>query len=151
MDLTLENFETFIVDEVMTFCHSCAECMTTIRQEIKNKNARSFIPRASPHRKIEGKKMALIGGFDVDMASTIDIFDGLEKSWTLSKKIIGGKNSSNESVTSVEYIDLKSGQKHPLKPLNQARCYFSAVALSRNFTIDLELRIQWEMGCRWWI
>ncbi|XP_077283283.1 kelch-like protein 20 [Arctopsyche grandis] len=143
----------FIVDEVMTFCHSCAECMTTIRQEIKNKNDKSFAPIETPRRKIQ--KMALVGGSGIDLANTIDIFDGLEKSWTLFKNIridkkrfasvlvgdwiviIGGKNSLNESVTSVEYIDLKSGQKQPLKPLNQARCIFSAVSLSRGSLTDV--------------
>ncbi|XP_077290877.1 kelch-like protein 25 [Arctopsyche grandis] len=144
----------FLVDEVMTFCHSCAECMTTIRQAIKNKNDKSFIPRETPRRKIKGKKMALVGGFDLDDTNTIDIFDGLENNWTLSKNIginkcrfasvvvgdwiviIGGENSSQESVTSVEYIDLKSGQKQPLKPLNQARKDFSAVTLSRGSSTD---------------
>ncbi|XP_077301923.1 kelch-like protein 25 [Arctopsyche grandis] len=145
----------FLVNEVMTFCHSCAECMIAIRQEIKNKNDKSFIPRETPCRKIKGKKMALVGGFDLDMASTIDIFDGLENNWTLSKNIginkcrfasvvvehwiviIGGKNSSKELVTSVEYIDLKSGQKQPLQPLNQARQDFSAVTLSRGSSTDV--------------
>ncbi|XP_077292662.1 kelch-like protein 7 [Arctopsyche grandis] len=143
----------FIVDEVMTFCHSCAECMTAIRQEIKNKNEKSFIQRETSRRKKQ--KMALVGGWSVDMASTIDIFDRLEKSWTLSKDIginkdrfasvvvgdwiviIGGMNFSDETVTSVEYIDLKSGQKQPLKPLNQAHVDFSAVTLRRDSFTDI--------------
>ncbi|XP_077301912.1 kelch-like protein 25 isoform X2 [Arctopsyche grandis] len=149
--LSLLSME-FLVDEVMTFCHSCAECMTTIRQTIKNKNDKSFIPRETPRRKIKGKKMAVVGGLDFEDANTIDIFDGLENNWTLSKNIginkcrfasvvvedwiviIGGKNSSKESV---EYIDLKSGQKQPLKPLNQARHDFSAVTLSCGLSTDV--------------
>ncbi|XP_077294581.1 ectoderm-neural cortex protein 1-like [Arctopsyche grandis] len=150
--LSLLSME-FIVNEVMTFCHSCAECMTTIRQEIINKNDKSFVPRETPRRKIQ--KMALVGGRNIDMANTIDIFDGLMNSWTLSKNIginkswfasvlvgdwifiIGGKNSSGQSVTSVEYIDLKSGEKKPLKPLNQARHHFSAVTLRRGSSTDV--------------
>ncbi|XP_077298388.1 kelch-like protein 41b isoform X2 [Arctopsyche grandis] len=140
----------FIINVVMTFCHSCAECMTTIRQEIINKNDKSFVPRETPRSKIQ--KMALVGGWGIHVANTIDIFDGLNNSWTLSKNIginkhsfasvlvgdwiviIGGYNSSNESV---EYIDLKSGQKQPLKPLNQARYDLSAVTLRRDSSTDV--------------
>ncbi|XP_077289973.1 kelch-like protein diablo [Arctopsyche grandis] len=108
----------FIVNEVMTFCLSCAECMTTIRQEIINKNDKSFVPRETPRRIIQ--KMALVGGSNLDEANTIDIFDELKNSWSLSKNIginkyyfasvlmgdwiliIGGKNSSWRTLTSVE-------------------------------------------------
>ncbi|XP_077284071.1 kelch-like protein 7 [Arctopsyche grandis] len=152
--LSLLSME-FFIDEIITFCHSCAECMTTLRQAIKDKNDKSFIARETPRRKIKGIKMALVGGFDFDMANTIDIFDGLKNSWTLSKNIginkhsfasvvvgdwiviIGGKNSSWDTLTSVEYIDLKSGQKQPLKPLNQARSYFSAVTLRHGSSTDV--------------
>ncbi|XP_077294579.1 kelch-like protein 7 isoform X2 [Arctopsyche grandis] len=152
--LSLLSME-FIVNEVMTFCHSCAECMTTIRQEIINKNDKSFIPRETPRKKIKGYKMALVGGNHLNTANTIDIFDGLKNSWTLSKNIginkkwfasvlvgdwifiIGGEDSSGQSVTSVEYIDLKSGEKKPLKPLNQARLWFSAVTLRRGSSTDV--------------
>ncbi|XP_077294027.1 kelch-like protein 25 [Arctopsyche grandis] len=133
----------FLVDEVITFCHSCAECLSSIRQVIKDKDDKFYIQRDTPRRKKE--KIALIGGNYLDPANTIDIYDGAQKSWTLSKDIginkiffssvvvgdwmviIGGHNSSDASLTSVEYIDLKNGQKHPLKPLNQARSQFSAV------------------------
>ncbi|XP_077301761.1 kelch-like protein 35 isoform X2 [Arctopsyche grandis] len=142
----------FLVGEVLTLCLSCAECIATIRQVIKDKTDTSFIPRDTPRRTIKGDKMALVGGNDLDMASTIDIFDGIDKSWTLSKSIginkynfasavvghwiviIGGQNSSSESVTSVEYIDLKSGQYQILKPLNQARHGFKAVTLRRDLS-----------------
>ncbi|XP_077299923.1 kelch-like protein 23 [Arctopsyche grandis] len=152
--LSLLSME-FIVDDVMTFCHSCAECLTTIRKEIKNKNDKYFVPRETPRRKIKGYKIALVGGWNIDEANTIDIFDGLKNSWTLSKNIginesyfasvlvgdwiliIGGWNSSNATVTSVEYIDLKSGEKKPLKPLNQARYGFSAVTLRRGSSTDV--------------
>ncbi|XP_077289617.1 ectoderm-neural cortex protein 1-like isoform X2 [Arctopsyche grandis] len=150
--LSLLSME-FIVYEVMTFCNSCAECMTTIRQEIINKNDKSLVPRETPRRIIQ--KMALVGGWRIYEANTIDIFDGLKNSWTLSKNIginkssfasvlvgdwiliIGGEDSSYESVTSVEYIDLKSGEKKPLKPLNQARYLFSAVTLRRGSSTDV--------------
>ncbi|XP_077295970.1 kelch-like protein 7 [Arctopsyche grandis] len=151
--LSLLSIE-FFIDEVITFCHSCAECMTSLRQEFKDKIDKSTMQRETPRRKKE-KKMALVGGSNLDTANTIDIYDELNKSWTLFKNIginkyhfasvvlgdwiviIGGKNSSNELVTSVEYIDLKSGQKHPLKPLNQARYIFSAVTLRRNSSADV--------------
>ncbi|XP_077294515.1 kelch-like protein 7 [Arctopsyche grandis] len=118
--LSLLSME-FFVDEVITFCHSCAECMTTLRQSIKNKNDKFFIQRENPRRK-KGKKMALVGGSNFDMANTIDIFDGLTKSWTLSKDIgidkrhfasilvgdwmviIGGENSLWKSLSSVTYL-----------------------------------------------
>ncbi|XP_077289486.1 kelch-like protein 25 [Arctopsyche grandis] len=152
--LSLLSME-FFIDEVLTFCHSCADCMTTLRQAVKDKNDKSFVPRETPRSKIKGYKMALVGGWDIDMANTIDIFDGLKNSWTLSKKIginkssfasvlvgdwiliIGGLNSSNGSMTSVEYIDLKSGEKKPLKPLNQDRYLFSAVTLRRGSSTDV--------------
>ncbi|XP_077289665.1 kelch-like protein diablo [Arctopsyche grandis] len=47
--LSLLSME-FVVDEVMTFCHWCAECMTTIRQGIKDKNDKNFNHRESPRR-----------------------------------------------------------------------------------------------------
>ncbi|XP_077289491.1 kelch-like protein 24a [Arctopsyche grandis] len=152
--LSLLSME-FFIDEVLTFCHSCADCMTTLRQAVKDKNDKSFVPRETPRSKIKGYKMALVGGWDIDMANTIDIFDGLKNSWTLSKNIginksyfasvlvgdwiliIGGKNSSWRAMTSVEYIDLKSGEKKPLKPLNQARYWFSAVTLRRGSSTDV--------------
>ncbi|XP_077289473.1 kelch-like protein 25 [Arctopsyche grandis] len=152
--LSLLSME-FFIDEVLTFCLSCAECMTTLRQAVKDKKDKSFVPRETPRSKIKGYKMALVGGWDIDMANTFDIFDGLKNSWTLSKNIginksdfasvlvggwiliIGGYNSSNGSMTSVEYIDLKSGEKKPLKPLNQARYWFSAVTLRRGSSTDV--------------
>ncbi|XP_077290105.1 kelch-like protein 23 [Arctopsyche grandis] len=150
--LSLLSME-FFIDEVLTFCHSCADCMTTLRQAVKDKKDKSFVPRETPRRIIQ--KMALVGGNYLDVANTIDIFDGLKNSWSLSKNIginkssfasvlvgdwiviIGGYNFSNGSMTSVEYIDLKSGQKKPLKPLNQARYDFSAVTLRRGSSTDV--------------
>ncbi|XP_077289479.1 kelch-like protein 28 [Arctopsyche grandis] len=152
--LSLLSME-FFIDEILTFCHSCADCMTTLRQTVKDKNDKSFIPRETPRRKIKDYKMALVGGWDIDTANTIEIFDGLKNSWTLSKNIginkyyfasvlmgdwiliIGGKNSSWRTLTSVEYIDLKSGEKKPLKPLNQDRYLFSAVTLRRGSSTDV--------------
>ncbi|XP_077289889.1 kelch-like protein 23 [Arctopsyche grandis] len=152
--LSLLSIE-FFIDEILTFCHSCADCMTTLRQAVKDKKDKSFVPRETPRRKIKGYKMALVGGWDIDTANTIDIFDGLKNSWTLSKNIginkyyfasvlvgdwiviIGGKKSLLEPMTSVEYIDLKSGQKQPLKPLNQARYDLSAVTLRRGSSTDV--------------
>ncbi|XP_077289614.1 kelch-like protein 23 [Arctopsyche grandis] len=143
----------FIVNEVLKFCLSCAECYTSIIQEIINKNVKSFVQIETPRKIIQ--KMALVGGSNTDMATTIDIFDGQKNNWTLSKNIginkydfasvlvgdwiviIGGRNSSYEILTSVEYIDLKSGQKKSLKPSNQARYNFSAVTLRRGSSTDV--------------
>ncbi|XP_077294205.1 kelch-like protein 40 [Arctopsyche grandis] len=145
-------FSEFLVDEVMTFCHSCAECLTSVRQVIKDKDDKSSNQRDTPRRKKE--KIALVGGDYLNLANTIDIFDGLKKSWTLSEDIgiekinfasvvvgdwmfIIGGNSAIKIETSVEYIDLKSGQKHPLKPLNQARYKLSAVTLRRDSSTEV--------------
>ncbi|XP_077294958.1 kelch-like protein 25 [Arctopsyche grandis] len=126
----------FLVYEVMSFCNLCVECMTSIRQAIKDKDNKFSTQRET-------------------MANIIDIFDGLKKSWTLSKHvginkirfasvhigdwiiIIGGKNSSDETVTSVEYIDLKNGELHQLKSLNQPRFDFSATTLRRDSSTDV--------------
>ncbi|XP_077294182.1 kelch-like protein 7 [Arctopsyche grandis] len=150
--LSLLSME-FLADDVMTFCLSCAECMTSVRQEIIYKNNRSFIQRETLRRK-KGK-IALVGGWNISTANTIDTFDVLNKSWTLSKDIginkthfasvvmgdwmviIGGLNSLKQSVTSVEYIDLKNGQKHPLKPLNEVRWLFPAVTLRCDSSTDI--------------
>ncbi|XP_077300626.1 kelch-like protein 25 [Arctopsyche grandis] len=153
--LSLLSME-FLVKEVMKFCNSCAECVTSLRQAILDKilsNGKSLIQRETPRRK-KGK-IALVGGDTLDVADTIDIYDGEKKSWSLLKGIgiiksrsasvivgdwlviIGGLNSSGEILTSVEYIDLKNGQKHSLKPLNQARSYFSAVTLHRDSSTDV--------------
>ncbi|XP_077294448.1 kelch-like protein diablo [Arctopsyche grandis] len=154
--LSLLSME-YLVKEVMKFCNSCAACVTTLRQEILDKissNNKSLIQRDTPRRKKE-EKIVLIGGSNLDLANTIDIYDGLKKSWTLSKNyginkcmlgsafvenwiiIIGGRNSSNQTETSVEYIDLKNGQKHTLKPLNQARQHFATVTLRRDLSSDV--------------
>ncbi|XP_077299692.1 kelch-like protein 7 [Arctopsyche grandis] len=150
--LSLLSME-FLVNEVMQFCNSREECTIPLRQAILDKNNSSAIQRETPRRKKE--KIALIGGDDINMANTIDIFDGLRKSWTLSEEIginktyfasvivgdriviIGGLNSSSEILASVEYIDLKNGQKHPLKPLNRDRTNFSAVTLRRDSSTDV--------------
>ncbi|XP_077290322.1 uncharacterized protein LOC143914104 [Arctopsyche grandis] len=104
---------------------------------------------------INTEKIAVVGGYLVEMGNTVDIYDGENKSWALTKYIgndkskfasvvvgdriviMGGYNSSNQTLTSVEYIDLKNGQRHPLKPLNQARDSFSAVTLRRNSSTDI--------------
>ncbi|XP_077301165.1 kelch-like protein 15 [Arctopsyche grandis] len=88
-------------------------------------------------------------------ANTIDIFDGRNNSWLLKKNcgldrdrfaaalvnnwilIIGGCNSLDRTVNNVDYIDLKDGQKHPLKPLNHSRSYLSAVTVLRDSSIDV--------------
>ncbi|XP_077300591.1 kelch-like protein 25 [Arctopsyche grandis] len=146
----------FLINVVMDFCASCEVCMTSLRQAVLDRissNDGSLIQRETRRRKRE--KIALVGGFDLDIAKNIDIYDGEKKSWTLSKDIgilkkyvasvvvgdwlviIGGQNSSNKTLTSVEYIDLKNGQKHLLKPLNQARYIFSAVTLVRDSSKDI--------------
>ncbi|XP_077296856.1 kelch-like protein 25 isoform X3 [Arctopsyche grandis] len=133
-----------LVEEVMKFFNSCTECMTSIRLAILNKislNSKYLIQRETHRRR--------------KSAYTIDIYDGEKKSWTLSKDtgiikdnfasviagdriiIIGGRNFSNCAENSVEYIDLKNGQKHQLNPLNQARLHFSAVTLPRDSSTDI--------------
>ncbi|XP_077294153.1 kelch-like protein 25 isoform X2 [Arctopsyche grandis] len=150
--LSLLSLE-FLVNEVMKFCVSCEECLMPVRQAIIGKDNKSLIQEKNRRRK--EKKIALVGGKDIDVANTIDIYDGQMKNWSLSENIginksdfesvivgesiviIGGLNSSNESVTSVEYIDLKNGQKFSLKPLNIARYKFSAATLRRGSSTDV--------------
>ncbi|XP_077294123.1 kelch-like protein 7 isoform X2 [Arctopsyche grandis] len=148
--LSLLSLE-FLVDEVMKFCNLCAECMTNLGQAIKDKNNISFIQRETPRRKKE--KIALVGGDNLDEADTIDIYDGENKSWTLSKGIGINKSNfasvvvgdwiviiggwKNRSLTTVDYIDLKNGQKHPLQPLNQARYNLSAVTICHDSSTDV--------------
>ncbi|XP_077294957.1 uncharacterized protein LOC143917352 [Arctopsyche grandis] len=113
---------------------------------------------------INREKIAVVGDIFVEDANIVDIYDGKNKSWTLSKNfgfnkcrfasvivndswmiIIGGQNYADQTLTSVtfyqccevEYIDLKNGQKHPLTPLNQARQQFSAVTLRRDSSTDV--------------
>ncbi|XP_077294248.1 kelch-like protein 24 [Arctopsyche grandis] len=150
----------FLLDEVMTFCHLSTECMTSIKQAIKDKNDKSFI-QTETLRIIKNDKLALVGGlyksvsFISQSAKTIDIYDGINKTWTLSKDIeigksgfasvivrdwiviIGGASNKWDSLNSVDYIDLKNGQKHSLKTLNQARWVFSAVSLRRDSSTDI--------------
>ncbi|XP_077283718.1 kelch-like protein 25 [Arctopsyche grandis] len=147
----------FLVEEVMNFCKSCEECVAHLRQIILDKissNNKSFIQRETPRRRKE-IKIALVGGTDIDMANTIDIYDGEKKSWTLSKSIeinkyrfasvivgdwiviIGGENSSKQTLTSVDYIDLQNGQKYPLRSLNQARHNLSSVTHYRDSSTDI--------------
>ncbi|XP_077292684.1 uncharacterized protein LOC143915756 [Arctopsyche grandis] len=87
-------------------------------------------------------KIALIGDLkNAAVANTFAVYDGRNDSWTLSRSfnfnrtefssvlvkkcimIIGGIGFS----TQVDYIDLKNGEMHSLKPLNQGRWAFSAV------------------------
>ncbi|XP_077299497.1 kelch-like protein 25 [Arctopsyche grandis] len=98
---------SFLVDEVLKFCLLCAECFTSISQAIKDKDNKSSIYRETPRRKKE--KIALVGEKDLNVSF----------------------------ISQVEYIDLKSGQKHPLKPLNQARSDFSAATLRRDSSTDV--------------
>ncbi|XP_077293956.1 kelch-like protein 40b [Arctopsyche grandis] len=113
--LSLLSIE-FLVDKIMPFCNSCAKCMISIGQAIKDNNKNS--KRETPRRKKE--MIALVGGIDVLTANTIDTYDGQKKIWTISKDIgfnkrnfvsvvvgnwiviIGGFNFSYELQTSVE-------------------------------------------------
>ncbi|XP_077294868.1 kelch-like protein 23 [Arctopsyche grandis] len=129
--------------------------MTSLTQAIVARtslNSKSFIPSETPRGKRE--KIALVGGPGLDVANTIDIYDGENESWALFNIkfnkyefasvvvghwmfIIGGLNSSHQAVTSVEYVDLKHGQKYPLKPLNQSRSDLSAVSLRCDSSTDI--------------
>ncbi|XP_077292966.1 uncharacterized protein LOC143915992 [Arctopsyche grandis] len=102
----------------------------------------------------EFDKIALIGDFNISVANTIDVYDGRTNTWNLSRNfnfdrdefasvlvkeiimIIGG-NKSAAGYNTVDYIDLKDGQKHSLKPLNQGRCYHSAVTLHHLTSSDV--------------
>ncbi|XP_077294651.1 uncharacterized protein LOC143917117 [Arctopsyche grandis] len=99
----------------------------------------------------ESDKIALIGDLDKNIANTVDVYNGKNNIWTLSKNfnfdrnefasvlvkkkimIIGGVHSP----TSVDCIDLKDGQKHSLKPLNYGRWAHSAVTHHHLFSSDV--------------
>ncbi|XP_077294155.1 uncharacterized protein LOC143916780 [Arctopsyche grandis] len=101
------------------------------------------------------EKIALVGGFKIEIANAVDIYDVESNCWTRSEYIginkynfasvvvedwiviIGGQNSSKQILISVEYIDLKNGQKHQLNPLNQSRYLFSAVTHRKDSSTDV--------------
>ncbi|XP_077289870.1 kelch-like protein 28 [Arctopsyche grandis] len=146
VNLTSLSIE-FLVMEVMTFCASYPECIGILKQTML-----TILPnyqRTNQNRK--SYKIALVGDYNADFASSIDIYDEKTNSWSLSKDfnfnrssfvsvlvddwilIIGGFYSLDK----VDYIDLKDGQKHPLEPLNQGRCFFSAVTLRNDSSTDV--------------
>ncbi|XP_077290380.1 kelch-like protein 7 [Arctopsyche grandis] len=133
----------FIVTEVLDLFSSSPECIASIQQEMK-----SILPdcnNVSFCRKTY--KLVVIGSNESD---TIEILSGRYNSWSLSENfqfsgreftpvlvddwimIIGG--NKHRAIDSVNYINLKDGQKYALKPLNQARFWFPAVALRRNYS-----------------
>ncbi|XP_077285261.1 kelch-like protein 25 [Arctopsyche grandis] len=144
----------FLVKEVMEFCYLCAKCMDSLRQVVLDRINKLSIQSAT----LRGPKQSIgiVGGKNLEEANNIDIYDGQNKRWDLIMGIeidkcrfasvvvgdwiviIGGMNSKWESLTSVEYIDLKNHYKiQSLKPLNRARTYFSAVSLRRNSSTDV--------------
>ncbi|XP_077286676.1 kelch-like protein 23 [Arctopsyche grandis] len=148
----------FLVNEVMDFCFSHPECSVILKQAMQSNFPKC--PSGSLHSNIN--KIAVLGGDKLDAANTVDIFDATNDSWTLRDNfgfdrtqfvsvlvgnwivIIGGFDSNGNEVTSVEYIDLKNGKKHQLKPLNQGRVYFSAVTLSRKSSTDVYVIGGWK-------
>ncbi|XP_077286932.1 kelch-like protein diablo [Arctopsyche grandis] len=52
--LSLLSIE-FLIDEVLTFCFSCTECMATIRQAIQDNNNKSSNQRETPRRETINK------------------------------------------------------------------------------------------------
>ncbi|XP_077288413.1 kelch-like protein 23 [Arctopsyche grandis] len=138
-----------LVTEVVDLCSSSPECIAIFQQVMK-----SILPDFQKKR-LHGKKnkIALVGAEYIYTTNNIDVYDGRNDSWSLSEDfqfntynlasvlvddwilIIGG--SKFNAVTSVDYIDLTDGQKHQLKPLNQARCSFSAVTLSNDLSTDV--------------
>ncbi|XP_077289869.1 kelch-like protein 25 [Arctopsyche grandis] len=141
----------FVVTEAMDLYFSSPKSIAILQLEMES--IFSYCQSMSGHR--NRYKIALVGDLNLDVANIIDIYNGRNKSWTLSKNfqfnrrwfasalvnnwimIIGGKDSSHKAVNLVHYIDLKDGQKHPLKPLNQARFQFSAVTLRHESFTDV--------------
>ncbi|XP_077294204.1 kelch-like protein 25 [Arctopsyche grandis] len=133
----------FLLTEVMDFCYSSGDCIALLKQEIQ-----TILPNYDCKKK---EKIALVGGWCRNIAKYIDVYDGEEKYWNLSKDfefekrrfvsvlvddwilIIGGDQFPNE----VDYIDLKTGQKHSLKPLCQSRYEFAAVSYHHKSSTDV--------------
>ncbi|XP_077285139.1 kelch-like protein 41b [Arctopsyche grandis] len=145
----------FIITEAMDICSSYPECVGILKQAMQPilSNYQCLLQKESLRRRSE--KIALFGGGVSDVANTVDIYDARNESWTLSKSfqfnrhhfasvlindwilIIGGTTAARTGDTSVDYIDLKNGEVHQLKPLNQARAWFPAVTLRRDSTTDV--------------
>ncbi|XP_077301164.1 kelch-like protein 24 [Arctopsyche grandis] len=136
----------FLVKEVMVFCSVYPECIAILQKAMQ-----SLLNPIQTEDITNYEKIALVGDNNLSGANTIDIYDGKNNSWTLSKDfdlnrsypasvlvddwmlIIGGYNSSDK----VDYIDLKTGQKHQLNPLNEGRHCLVAVTLRRNSSTDV--------------
>ncbi|XP_077296137.1 kelch-like protein 25 [Arctopsyche grandis] len=165
MDLTLENFRTLqkmpsflglpaaSLAEILKSDNLNVDSEEQVFESVKlwlisdEENRRSELAELLRHL-----KLPLLS---IETANCIDIYDGMNKSWTLTKNfsfnrrcfasalvnywimIIGGYNSLYDAITSVEYVDLKDGQKHSLKPLNQGRKYFPAVTIRRDSSTDV--------------
>ncbi|XP_077287996.1 kelch-like protein 25 [Arctopsyche grandis] len=131
----------FIVTEVVDFCTSYPECIPMMKSIIPDCKSEISVRQ---RKKRDLSKIALIGS-EYDFEAAIDVYDGKNDTWSLSKNfkldrigyvsalvddwiiIIGGSDSSLKIISTVDYIDLKDGKKNQMKPLNQARFFFSAV------------------------
>ncbi|XP_077296697.1 kelch-like protein 28 [Arctopsyche grandis] len=139
----------FLVEEVIKFFNSCADCMTSLRLAILDKislNSKSLNQRETRRRK--------------KSANTIDVYDGEEKNWILLKDIgiiknsfasviagdwiiiIGGMNSSNYVVNLVKFsgavklatsIGIALGQNYVEYVDKGAGIYFDPIGKATNF------------------
>ncbi|XP_077290749.1 ectoderm-neural cortex protein 1-like [Arctopsyche grandis] len=163
MKLTLLPFE-FLVDKFMLFCSSYPECIEILRQTMQKSSANcqnSFkieendkialigdlhYNKANSIDVYDGKNntWTLKEDFKFNRSRFASV---LIDHWIM---IIGGFMDPSENIdfnrdsgfnlldsSQVDYIDLKDGQQHQLKPLNQSRYFFSAVTFSHNSTTDV--------------
>ncbi|XP_077288096.1 kelch-like protein 25 [Arctopsyche grandis] len=145
----------FVLSEFVDFCSLYPECIAILKQALQtiSANCQRLIQDNDPK---EDGKIVIVGGvFDLIDASIIDVYSPMFNMISLSKAyefnrlyyasvvfdncimIISGDPPTDERTPSVDYIDLKDGQKHSLKPLNYIRYHSSAVALSNDSSTDV--------------
>ncbi|XP_077285471.1 kelch-like protein 38 [Arctopsyche grandis] len=129
---------------------NCQSKLSISEQNLKNFQSKFSMAELNLNH-CQFHKIALIGDFYSSVGNIIDVYDGRKNSWSLCRNfsfnrdqfasvlvkeeimIIGG----NPYYTQVDYVDLKDGQKHSMKPLNQGRRAFSAVALHHLTSSDV--------------
>ncbi|XP_077301682.1 kelch-like protein 38 [Arctopsyche grandis] len=158
--LTLLSIEFFLI-EVVPFCDPCYECTDNFFRAVEEIMVPSLFNR--PKYRMGRAKLAVIGASEfTDASKTIDVYDGVKNTWTLSKNlnidrarfasvvvndwilILGGckliqmfGEPVDTPISEVGYIDLKDGQIYKLKSLHAPRFDFQMVTISADSSIDV--------------
>ncbi|XP_077289642.1 kelch-like protein 25 [Arctopsyche grandis] len=137
--LTALTMEINVTDVLPNF-YSTPEYKKMINVTVESILSKKIL---NTHRRWKIEKLALVGSSEYDTRNTLDIFDCKKNKWSLSKDVsffrlnyastvvagyllvIGGSQSKK-----VDCINLEKGTKESLIPLNERRCYSSAVKIS---------------------